>query len=237
MNIKIVHLYPELMSIYGDLGNIICLQKRAFWRGIDCSVTNVNIGDKLPDEFDLLFMGGGQDTGQNLVAADLQSKASQIQSAIEDNLPALTICGGYQLFGKYFKTAGGDKIQGIGVFDLKTTASNERMIGNIVANSTQFGKLVGFENHSGQTILALNQNHLGSVSKGFGNNSTSRQEGAVYKNAIGTYMHGSFLPKNPHVADYLLLQALRRHDKSIVLHELDDSLAYEARKIAIARPR
>lgn len=237
MKLRLVHLYPDLMNIYGDMGNVICLSQRAQWRGIDLEIKNVSIGDKMPTEFDLLFMGGGQDTGQSLVSDDINQRADQIKESIEQGLPALVICGGYQLFGHYFLTAENEKIPGIGVLDIITKASDVRMIGNLVIQSDRFGTLVGFENHSGQTTYLSAQTPLGRVSKGYGNNSRDKLEGVLYKNAIGTYMHGSFLPKNPQVADFLLLQAIRRHDKSAVLEPLDDSLAASAKKIAIQRPR
>lgn len=237
MKLRLVHLYPDLMNIYGDMGNVICLSQRAKWRGIELEVKNVSIGDKLPAEFDLLFMGGGQDTGQSLVADDIARRAEQLKKAIDDGLPTLVICGGYQLFGHYFLTAEQEKILGIGVFDVITKASAVRMIGNLVIKSDHFGTLVGFENHSGQTTYLSTQQPLGKVSKGYGNNNRDKLEGVIYKNAIGTYMHGSFLPKNPAVADWLLLQALRRYDKATVLEPLDDRLAVMAKKIALQRRR
>ncbi|MCC7289489.1 glutamine amidotransferase [bacterium] len=235
--LKLVHLYPDLMNLYGDRGNVLCLQQRARWRGIDIEVVPVGVGMKLPEDYDLLFMGGGQDRGQELVADDLFQKGHQIKASIEAGLPALVICGGYQLFGHYFKTSAGKKLPGIGVFNAATDASNRRLIGNVVVRSQRFGKLVGFENHSGLTKLAASLEPLGQVVQGGGNNGEDGVEGALYKNAIGTYLHGSFLPKNPAVADFLISAALARAGYEAVLTELDDSLEKKASELASKRPQ
>lgn len=225
MNIRILHLYPNQMNIYGDMGNIIALRQRMLWRGIEFEVINVDIGGKLDIKAgDILFLGGGQDKGQALVADDLVKKSKKIKSAIDDGLPVLTICGGYQLFGKYFLTEENQTIQGIGVFDMFTKASQKRMIGNVVLKSEEFGDLVGFENHSGQTFLQDKNSCLGKVIKGSGNNGEDNTEGILRHNAIGTYMHGSFLPKNPLVADFLIKKANQNINKNFVLKKLDDSL-------------
>lgn len=236
MKLTLAHLYPQAMNIYGDRGNMVCLVKRAAWRGIDLEVVEVNEGDKLPAKLDLLFMGGGQDSGQAVVAADLKAKGKRIRQLIEDGMPALVICGGYQLFGHYFEEAGGNKLEGIGVFDATTKASNARMIGNIIVDSKKFGRLIGFENHSGQTTLGRNAQCLGSVVKGYGNNDREKQEGVIYNNAIGTYLHGSFLPKNPQVADHLLRTAITRKKSDFVLTEIDNEFVEQARAIAAERP-
>lgn len=237
MKLRLVHLYPQAMNIYGDRGNVICLSKRAAWRGIDLEVAEVNEGDKLPDRFDLLFMGGGQDSGQALVAADLGAKAAAIKAAIEDGLPALVVCGGYQLFGHYFLQEDGHKLAGIGVLDVTTKASSKRMIGNIITESDQFGRLIGFENHSGQTKLGRRAQSLGRVVKGYGNDESGEYEGVLYKNAIGTYLHGSFLPKNPTVSDFLLRNAVHRQDPDFVFSPLDDEFVEAARALAAKRPQ
>lgn len=236
MKLTIVHLYPRMMNIYGDRGNVLCLMRRAQWRGIEVDVVEVNEGDKLPDRFDLLFMGGGQDSGQAAVASDLLKKGKQIKTMIEDGLPALAICGAYQLFGHYFTQSGGEKLLGIAVFDITTKASSTRMIGNIVTESEQFDRLIGFENHSGQTRLGKRAQALGRVVKGFGNNEERQYEGVIYKNAIGTYLHGSFLPKNPAVADFLLKCAVTRKKADFVFSPLDDEFVEPARAIAAERP-
>ena len=235
--IRIVHLYPKEMNIYGDYGNVIALVRRCEWRKIPVSIHQVSIGEKLTIQAgDILFMGGGQDKGQGYVAQDLQSKGQRIRDAIEDGLPALVICGGYQLFGKYFADQAGNKLMGIGVFDAYTVAGEQRMIGNIVTRNKHFGRLVGFENHSGETFLAEKTDELGVVEKGFGNDRTRSGEGAIYKHAIGTYMHGSFLPKNPMVADWLIEKALADLGNPKSLTSLDDSIEQHASADAAKRP-
>lgn len=236
MKLKLVHLYPDLMNIYGDYGNVLCLIQRAKWRGLELEVVPVSINNKLPAQFDMIFMGGGQDRGQELVADDLVDKGKAIKHAIEAGLPALTICGGYQLFGHYFQPATGKRLAGIGVFDAFTQASSERLIGNIVLESQQFGTLVGFENHSGQTTLGQSAQPLGRVVKGFGNNSQAKAEGAIAKNAIGTYLHGSFLPKNPKVADFLLARTLHNRGIDKPLLTLDDNAECLAQNSSKSRP-
>ena len=198
MKLRLVHLYPELMNIYGDYGNVLCLQQRAAWRKIDLEIIPVTIGEELPKKFDVLFMGGGQDRGQELVAADLYQKGPQLKTMIEAGLPALLICGAYQLFGHYFMTAEGKRLVGIGIFNASTTAGSKRLIGNVVLQSERFGNLVGFENHSGLTTLAQSAQPLGIIRKGYGNDDSSRREGIVYKAAIGTYLHWSGWSKNPY---------------------------------------
>ena len=224
------------MNIYGDTGNIIALKKRAQWRGIRVITKNFSIGNILrKGEVDIFFFGGGQDQSQEIVAKDLQKKANIIKAEVERGVPLLAICGGYQLLGEYYKPAKGDKLPGIGLFQAYTMASDQRMIGNIIIDS-EFGKLVGFENHSGKTYLKADAKSLGKVIKGFGNNGEDKQEGCIYKNAIGCYMHGSLLPKNPELADYLLQKALEiKYGKEIKLKPLDDSLESEAHIAAIQK--
>lgn len=230
--IKILHLYPDRMNIYGDLGNIICLQKRMEWRGLKYEYHTNTVGEKLSGEYDLIFMGGGQDKGQVAVGKDLQAKAKFISDHIESGTPALTICGGYQLFGKYFLTQSNQQIEGIGIFDVVTKATELRMIGNVVCVSDIFGTIVGFENHSGKTLLGENSLPLAKLVKGFGNDGESGYEGVIYKNAIGTYLHGPLLPKNPMLADFLIKQALTKIDSNVELKELDDTLTTAVRTIA-----
>mgnify|MGYP001575014300 CR=1 FL=1 len=228
MKLIIGYLYGDLMNIYGDMGNIIALTKRAQWRGIKVEVKNISIGDQLKrGECDIFFFGGGQDQAQELVAGDLIKKGSIIKQEVERGVPLLSICGGYQLLGDYYKPHKGPKLQGVGLFPAYTIAGNTRMIGNIVIES-QFGKLVGFENHSGKTYLKSGAKPLGKVIKGFGNNDSDKTEGCIYKNAIGCYMHGSLLPKNPALADWLLEKALKTK-----LKPLDDTLELEAHEEAI----
>ncbi len=235
--LNIGYLYGDCMNIYGDTGNIIVLKKRAEWRGIEVKVKQISIKDKLKEkEVDIFFFGGGQDQAQELVSQNLQKgKGEVIKQEIERGVPLLSICGGYQLLGAYYAPHNGPKLAGIGLFRAYTDASFERMIGNIVIDS-EFGKLVGFENHSGKTFLEHGAKPLGNVIKGFGNNGGDQTEGCIYKNAIGCYMHGSLLPKNPHLADWLLSKALEvKYDEKIELKPLDDSLELEVHNKAISR--
>lgn len=235
--VKILHLYPKRMNIYGDFGNIICLRQRLLWRSFGCEVIEVEAGEDLPSEFDLIFIGGGQDRGQIRVAEDLQHKKHQLLEAIESGTPTLAICGGYQLFGDYFLSNDYGQLPGIGAFPLTTKATSTRMIGNVVLESPEFGTLVGFENHSGATSLYDGVKPLGKVRKGFGNSPHGQSEGIRYKNGIGTYLHGSFLPKNPRVADFLLQTALQQKGVDGPLSQLDDSLAHKASLVAQKRPQ
>ena len=230
--IKILHLYPDRMNIYGDFGNIICLTQRMKARGIKSQYFSRSIGEEIDQDFDIVFMGGGQDKGQASIAQDLQLKSRALHEHHMRNVPILTICGAYQLFGKYFITAEGEELPGIGIFNAVTKATDFRMIGNLVIKSEVFGELVGFENHSGVTELLEGSNPLGSVIKGFGNSKDSKAEGILQGNAIGTYMHGSFLPKNPTVADFIIEQAVRLSRPEYSIDELDDWLENEASKIA-----
>lgn len=242
MKLTIGYLYPDLMNIYGDIGNIIALTKRAQWRGIDVTVKNISVGNKLSTkDCDIFFFGGGQDQAQEIVSKDLRSKARVLKTEIERGVPLLAICGGYQLLGEYYKPAKGPKLPGINIFSAYTVASDIRMIGNIIIQPTVHSalytvhSLVGFENHSGKTYLK-NGVALGKVKSGFGNNGEDGTEGCVYKNAIGTYCHGSLLPKNPELADWLLQKALEvKYGESIDLKPLDDTLENEAHQKAIQK--
>nr|HET6905092.1 hypothetical protein [Ktedonobacteraceae bacterium] len=207
------HLYPDQLNLYGDRGNIVVLRERCRRRGIDLRVVGLGIGDALaPDEYDMLFIGGGQDKEQAPVAQDLfDVKGIGLWAAIEDDMPVLAVCGGYQLLAHYYRPAVGPDMRGLGVFDAWTIHKGPRVprcIGN-VAITWQGQTLVGFENHGGRTYLGTAQ-PLGKVLKGNGNNAEDATEGAIYRNAFGTYLHGSLLPKNPHFADFLIGLALQR---------------------------
>ena len=236
MKLTIGYLYGDLMNIYGDTGNIIALKKRALWRGIEVKVKNISVGDSIKKgEVDIYFFGGGQDQAQEIVAKDLKLKAKDLKKEIKRGIPLLAICGGYQLLGEYYKPHKSPRLTGVGIFPAYTVASNDRMIGNIVVDS-EFGKLVGFENHSGKTYLRSGAKPLGHVESGFGNNGEERTEGCIYKNAIGCYMHGSLLPKNPELTDWLLKKALEvKYKREIELDSLDDSLENKAHVAAIQR--
>ena len=236
------HLYGDLLNLYGDRGNIICLRQRARWRGIEIAVRDIGVGAPLPsDEIDLIFIGGGSDLGQKLIADDLRrAKGGALREAIENDLPALAVCGGYQLLAHYYRPAEGPDLPGLGIFDAYTEHPGTkvpRCIGNVVVEWDQ-GSLVGFENHGGRTYLGSGVRPLGRVLVGHGNNSTDRTEGAVYRNAFGTYLHGPVLPKNPSLTDHLLWLALRRrYGSAIELPPLDDSAEHRAHSAALARAR
>jgi lipid II isoglutaminyl synthase (glutamine-hydrolysing) len=207
------HLYPDQLNLYGDRGNILTLHRRCQLRGIELRVVELGIGDALaPDEYDMLFIGGGQDKEQVPVAQDLlEIKSIGLWAAIEDDIPVLAVCGGYQLLAHYYRPAEGPEMRGLGVFDAWTIhkgTQEPRCTGDI-AISWHGNTLVGFENHGGRTYLGTAK-PLGKVLKGHGNNSEDHTEGAVYRNSFGTYMHGSLLPKNPHFADHLIALALER---------------------------
>jgi CobQ-like glutamine amidotransferase family enzyme len=217
LTLTLGHLYPDQLNLYGDRGNILTLRRRCQLRGIELRITGLGIGDALaPDEYDMLFIGGGQDKEQAPVAQDLhEMKGIGLWAAIEDDMPILAVCGGFQLLAHYYRPAEGSDMQGLGVFDAWTVhkgARTARCIGNIAIRWND-QTLVGFENHGGRTYLGTAK-PLGKVLKGFGNNAEDYTEGAVYRNAYGTYLHGSLLPKNPHFADYLIKLALQRKYRS-----------------------
>ncbi|MEK7159872.1 MAG: glutamine amidotransferase [Patescibacteria group bacterium] len=236
--ITIGWLYPTLMNVYGDIGNVKTLQKRLEWRNIECFVKYLEPGFKANElnECDILLMGGAQDKQQEIVSKDLYSKRENLKNLIEKNVPGLYVCGAYQFLGNYYKKADGKIIEGLGIFDLYTENSgNTRLIGNIIANSKIFSYLIGFENHGGKTYLGKNIKPLAKVIKGFGNNGSDKTEGAIYKNSIGTYLHGPILPKNPKLADYLIQKALENiYTTNIELKKLDNFYEQKAR-LAIAK--
>ncbi|MEO8972340.1 MAG: glutamine amidotransferase [Ktedonobacteraceae bacterium] len=213
LTLTIGHLYPDQLNLYGDRGNILALRQRCRLRGIELQVVGLGVGDALaPDEYDMLFIGGGQDKEQAPVAQDLNDmKGIGLWAAIEDDMPVLAVCGGFQLLAQYYRPANGADMKGLGVFDAWTIhkgAQVPRCTGN-VAIRWNGSTLVGFENHGGRTYLGTAK-PLGKVLKGYGNNAEDGTEGAIYRHAYGTYMHGSLLPKNPHFADYLIQLALQR---------------------------
>lgn len=235
--INIVHLYPKEMNIYGDTGNLLILQKRLEWRGTEVVTHKVGIGQAMPDSVDIIVGGGGQDSGQTIIKNDLANRKKELSAMARDGVCMLMICGMYQLFGHYFETFEGEKIVGISLLDLYTKASDTRLIGNITAE-TEFGRLVGYENHSGLTWLSSGQPSLGLAAKGQGNNGQDKTEGARLINVFGSYLHGPILAKNPKFADEIITRALmRKTGKNAELAPLDDYLETEAAKIAIKSPR
>ena len=229
MKFTVGWLYPDLMNIYGDRGNILTLLKRAEWHGLEPQLKEIGrgpAGSGMTD-VDLFFFGGGQDREQALIYDDLrQNKQESLQTAVHDGAQVLAVCGGYQLLGHYYQTADGRRFDGIGMIDVVTQAGKKRFIGDVVARPDIEGliptSLVGFENHSGRTFLGPNARPLGKVLVGNGNNGSDKTEGAIQGNITGTYLHGSLLPKNPHLADYLIGRALTRRGDGALSH-LDDS--------------
>lgn len=239
--LAILSLYPELLNVYGDRGNLLSLLRRARWHGIDVVVTEAGLGtDVDATRFDLAVLGGGQDRAQRAIAEDLRRyKGPSLAAAIEAGLPVLAVCAAYQLLGHFYRTADGYEIPGLGIFDVWTEAGKGRLIGNIAIRAQLADRtltLVGFENHGGRTYLGPRARPLGRVLRGHGNNGVDRTEGVIYRSAIGTYLHGSLLPKNPELADWLLQAALdRRYGGSVRLGRLDDRFEERARTVILRR--
>ena len=240
MKLKICHLYPEVLNLYGDRGNILCMQKRLQWRQIDCEVETCGIGESASlADYDLFFIGGGQDFDQEVLLEDLRlRKGGEIREALEDGKAFLCICGGYQLLGTGYRTADGQMCEYTGILDLYTEGSPDRMIGNFayrLGEESGGSLVIGFENHGGRTFLGSGLSPLGTVVRGSGNNGSDGTEGARYKNVYGTYSHGPVLPKNPAFCDHILLGALRYKYGSAELSPLDDSAEEAARSVMAAR--
>lgn len=229
------------MNIYGDHGNLLVLKKRLEWRGVTPEIIEYNPGDNFPVDVDIVIGGGGQDSGQSNIQDDLLKIGPRLIELAKDGVPMLVICGLYQLFGKFFETQDGERIQGIELFDIETYGRRERLVGNILTHSEEFGDIIGYENHSGQTFLAGDTKPLATVKFGAGNNTTDEFEGARLYNVIGSYLHGSLLPKNPQIADFLIETAWEWRMSGQSLPELQrpgiDGLAEEARRVAAGRPR
>ena len=235
--ITVLQLYPKDMNIYGDYGNLLVIQRRLEWYGYEPNIIHYNVGDTFPEDVDIIIGGGGQDSGQEVIHQDLINIGPKLKVLAEKDVPMLLVCGLYQLFGNFFKTLDGKTLTGIGVLDVETHGTHERLIGNIITNNKEFGDIFGYENHSGQTYLGKNVQPFATVIKGAGNNAKDGHEGARYKNVIGTYLHGSVLPKNPLLADFLIHTAVTRKYGDFSTDIIDDLLADLARKVAEDRPR
>lgn len=235
MKITIGHLYPDLLNLYGDRGNIQCMKKRLEWRGIEASVMEFSLTDHIDfSQLDLVLLGGGSDREQMLVCQRLKTIREDFASYVEDGGSVLAVCGGYQLLGHYYDTEDG-RIEGLSLVDLYTRQGSPRLISNIVIQNENFPyPIVGFENHGGRTYINDNR-PLGKVAFGHGNNGEDGQEGVLYKNVVGTYLHGPLLPKNPHVCDYLLKNALERKYGTADLVPLDDEQELEANRYIVER--
>ena len=232
MELNICHLYPDVLNLYGDRGNVLCMEKRLQWRGIQVTTTGVSIGQPLrAADYDLFFIGGGQDFEQEVLLGDLAGgKAAEIRAAVEDGKTFLAICGGYQMLGAYYKTWDGQQCDFIGALDLYTIGQKERMIGNYMfaCDPADGGTVVGFENHSGKTFLGSGVRPLGKVLAGSGNNGEDGTEGARYHNVYASYSHGCLLPKNPALCDAILKTALACKYGAAELAPLDDRLENQA---------
>ncbi len=246
-SLTIAWLYPDLMSTYGDRGNIITLQKRCEWRGIEVKIKEYPVGFEIAEltSSDILFMGGGEDRQQKIVGQDMKGeKALALSQMIKAGVPGLYVCGAYQFLGKYYKEADGTIINGLNILDLYTESPSRetpRLIGNVVAEvtigeNTTKNIIVGFENHGGRTYLGKDIKPLGKILKGFGNNGEDGFEGVLYKNTIGTYFHGPLLPKNPILADFLISSALEhKYNQKISLLPLNDTLEKKAQNMIARR--
>ena len=247
--LNIVHLYPDLLNLYGDRGNIQCLRMRCKWRGIDAQVIECNLDDH-PNlaSADIVLLGGGSDREQQIVCTRLQKIRRDFHDYVEDGGSLLAICGGYQLLGHYYDTADG-RMEGLSLVDLYTEQGSPRLISNIILRNEALPdalpgvfpdhlpyEIVGFENHGGRTYIGSNM-PFGKVLHGHGNNEKDACEGVLYRNVIGTYLHGPLLPKNPHVCDLILQRALnRKYGVSLTCFPvLDDSLEKEANRAVVKR--
>lgn len=231
-------LYGTKMNIYGDRGNVLAITRRAEWRNIEVEVRDLGFGQPIPPDIDIFFWGGGQDQEQVAVSRDMQGeKGTALRNAIEGGAAMLAICGGYQLLGHEYRPHNGQALPGVGIFDATSVAGPERFIGNVVVNTPRWGSLVGFENHSGLTHLGEGVEALGTVEVGRGNNGQDGTEGAVYKNAIGCYLHGALLPKNPVLTDWLIGAGLGNRYGETTMGSLNDDLERRAHTTAVGRAR
>jgi lipid II isoglutaminyl synthase (glutamine-hydrolysing) len=242
MRVLCGHLYPDYLNIYADRGNIAVLERRAAWRGIELDVVPVGLDEAIPPDVDLLYVGGGQDREQALVAGDLAARGRELTELVAAGTGLLAVCGGYQLLGRFYRDRAGAELPGAGVLPLWTEAGDRRMIGDILLECELPGAgrrtLAGFENHGGRTYLEEGAEPLGRVASGFGNNGEDGVEGCRLGSALGTYLHGPLLPRNPWLADWLLGQALaHRLGEAPDLEPLPDELERRAHEVAAGRAR
>ena len=241
--IRVGHLYPDYLNIYADRGNIAVFANRALWRGIGLQVEPIGVGDEVRSgAHDLLYIGGGQDREQAMIAPDLAGKGEAIRAAVSDGAAVLAVCGGYQLLGRFYRDRSGAELPGAGLFPLFTVAGERRMIGDCLLECElepgERRTLAGFENHAGITRLDGGAEPLGRVVAGFGNAGESGYEGCRLGTAVGTYLHGPLLPRNPWLADWLLTQALtHRLGAAPELEQLPEELEREAHLVSAARAR
>lgn len=233
MKITIGHFYPDLLNLYGDRGNILAIKKRCEWRGIEAEVKEFSIDDDVDfSGLDIVFLGGGSDREQFIVCKRLKEIQKNILGYVRDNGVVLAVCGGYQLLGHSYQLEK-EKIEGLSVLDIYTVAGQNRLIDNVIIQ-TEFGTIAGFENHGGRTYIG-NHNPFGKVLYGNGNNGEDGQEGVLYRNVFGTYLHGPILPKNPNLTDELIARALTRKYGKADLSPLDDRIELQAKEYIIER--
>lgn len=244
MKVRVGHLYPDYLNIYADRGNIAVLSSRAAWRGLDVEVTPIGLGSTLrPGEHDLIYVGGGQDREQALIAPDIAARGPVLAEAVAGGAVVLAVCGGYQLLGRFYRDRYGAELPGAGVLPLYTVAGERRMIGDVLLECElepgERRTLAGFENHAGRTILDEGAEPLGRVVSGFGNDGASGYEGCRLGRAVGTYLHGPLLPRNPWLADWLLAQAVAHGTgaEPPAFDPLDDGLESEAHAVSAGRAR
>lgn len=237
MELNICHLYPDLLNVYGDVGNILILKSRAESRGIKVNIIDISVNDEFKGEdYDIVFFGGGQDYEQSIVSDDLKNqKKEALTKYVEDSKVLIAICGGYQLLGNYYRAPNGEKLEGLGILDIYTEGGDTRFIGNTIIKNEELSQIyVGFENHSGRTYIN-NLKPLGKCIEGYGNNGEDGYEGCIYKNTFCSYFHGSLLSKNPELADRFLTLALNNKYGEVNLEPLDDELELKAKETIIKR--
>ncbi|MBU7217443.1 type 1 glutamine amidotransferase [Staphylococcus gallinarum] len=232
--LTVYHFMPDKLNLYSDIGNIIALKQRAKLRNIKLNVRNVNETEGVTlDDCDIFFIGGGSDREQSLATKELSKIKEKLKTAIEDGMPGLTICGGYQFLGSKYITPDGTELSGLNILDFYTESQTDRLTGDIVIESETFGTIVGFENHGGRTYH--NFGTLGKVVHGFGNNDDDAKEGIHYKNLLGTYLHGPILPKNHEITDYLLEKACERKNIPFEPKQLDNTEEEAAKQVIVDR--
>ena len=234
MKLKIAHLYPDLLNLYGDIGNITTVTKRCQWRGIDVETDSIYGNEKIHfTDYDLVFLGGGSDREQLLVRDKLMSMKEDITAYVNDGGVLLAVCGGYQLLGSYYKLKD-ETIEGLKILNIQTEIGDSRLIGDVVIKNDDFGTIVGFENHGGRTFIN-DHTPLGRVVYGHGNNGKDGAEGVIYKNVIATYLHGSLLPKNPVLCDHIIKLMLEQRGLPTDLSPIDDKEELTAHKYIVDR--
>ncbi|MDR3223148.1 MAG: glutamine amidotransferase [Methanobrevibacter sp.] len=247
MKLEVVNMYPDILNTYGDMGNLICIKKRCEWRGININIKNFTIDKEIDlEDSDMILIGGGSDKGQYIISNHILNQRNSLESFIEDEKPVLAICASYQIFGDYYINPHDEKIPCLEIFEMETISKKERLVGDILISNNlkldsllvqkykhDLNNIVGFENHGGRTYHKYGS--LGNVKVGFGNNGEDGKEGMIYKNFIGSYLHGPILPKNPHIADYIIFNALKNkydidhlNENILNLNEIDDSIEINA---------